>query len=197
MIERWAENGRSRCHQTGMAKFERASRLPRREAPSARSASDWREGSRGLAARKLLRSITANRSSRGRGSVEPPSCGARRAIGVDIGDQLALTLPSTVHIDTDGLDPARSNIIGAAGGSPDALIAITASFDSQNVTTRHVPSSARKRDDSMNPAGSSASITSFQAERRSSSLVASTEPSTIVTNIESPPESRSNQAQYE
>jgi hypothetical protein len=49
----------------------------------------------------------------------------------------------------------------------------------------------------MNPAGSSASVTSFQAERRSSSFVASTEPSTIVTNIESPPESRPNQAQYE
>jgi hypothetical protein len=43
VIERWAENGGTRCHQTGMAKFERASRLPRREAPSARSASDWGE----------------------------------------------------------------------------------------------------------------------------------------------------------
>jgi hypothetical protein len=120
-----------------------------------------------------------------------------RALDASIRDQLALTLPSTVHIDTDGLDPARSNMIGAAGGFPDALIAITASFDSQNVTIRHVPSSARKRDDSMNPAGSSASVTSFQAERRSSSLVASTEPSTIVTNIEIPPESWPNQAQYE
>jgi hypothetical protein len=60
VIEWWAENRRSRCHQTGKAKFERASRLPRREAPSARSASDWREGGRGLAARKLLRSITAD-----------------------------------------------------------------------------------------------------------------------------------------
>lgn len=83
VIERWAENGRSRCLQAGKAKFERASRLPRREAPSARSASDWREGGRGLAARKLLRSITADRSSPGRGSVEPPSRGARRAIGVE------------------------------------------------------------------------------------------------------------------
>jgi hypothetical protein len=117
--------GEPDANQTGMAKFERASRLPRREAPSARSASDW-GGGRGLAARKLLRSITADRSSRGRGSVELASRGARRAIGVEIRDQLALTLPSTVHIDTDGLDPARSNMIGAAGGSPDALIAITA-----------------------------------------------------------------------
>src|SRR5215218_5658660 len=136
-------------------------------------------------ARKLLRSVTADRSSRGRGGVEPPSGGAGRAIGVESGDQLARTLPSTIHIDTDGLDPARSNMIGAAGGFPDALIAMTASFDSQNVTIRHVPSSARKRDDSINPAGSSASITSFQADRRSSSLVVSTGPSTIVTNIES------------
>jgi len=189
VIERWAENGRSRCHQTGMAEFERASRLPRREAPSARTASDWREAG-------VWQPANYSVPSSPTGRVVGEEVSSRQAvalggqIGVEIGDQLALTLPSTVHIDTDGLDPARSNMTGAAGGSPDALIAITASFDSQNVTIRHVPSSARKRDDSMNPGGSSASVAPFQAERRSSCLVPSTEPSTIVTNIESPPESR-------
>jgi len=89
-----------------------------------------------------------------------------RALDASIRDQLALTLPSTVHIDTDGLDPACSNMIGAAGGSPDALIAITASFDSQNVTIRHVPSSARKRDDSMNPAGQYEAVRRQYATRR-------------------------------
>ena len=57
-------------------------------------------------------------------------------------------------------------MIGAAGGSPDALIAITASFDSQNVTIRHVPSSARKRDDSMNPAGQYEAVRRQYATRR-------------------------------
>src|SRR3990172_7457555 len=84
-------------------------------------------------------------------------------------------------METHGLDPACSNMISAAGGSPDPRMVITASFDSHTVTIRQVPSSARKSDDSMSPAGREA-VLSSQAERRSPSRTASTTPSTIVTN---------------
>jgi len=66
---------------------------------------------------------------------------------------------------------------------PEARIAVTTSLDSHTVTIRQVPSSARRSDDSMNPAGRTA-VMPAQAERRSPSRGPSTAPSTIVTNID-------------
>src|SRR5215204_768211 len=52
---------------------------------------------------------------------------------------------STLHTETEGREPACSKIKTAVGFSTVALIAITTSFDSHNVTIRHTPSSARIR----------------------------------------------------
>jgi hypothetical protein len=110
----------------------------------------------------------------------PRSCVTRI---IEVTRQVELTRPSTVHMETDGSDPACSNMIGAAGGF--------ARCSHRHHGFPRLPN----RDDPPGPvlgsqerrldeAGGEDSGLSFQAERRSPSRAASTAPSTIVTNME-------------